>query len=95
MFGKRLNNIRKSRGFTAQQIADSININLHSYRKYESNDRQPSYEILIKLADKLNVSTDYLLCRDENTQSTEVSIANGCVPADLRAVEGDRPYKNK
>ena len=64
MFNKRLNEIRKSKGFTAQQMADSLNINLRSYRKYESGDRQPSLDMLIKIADKLNVYTDYLLERD-------------------------------
>jgi len=61
MFGKILNETRKSQGITAQQMADYLNINLHSYRKYESNHRQPSFEILIKIANKLNVTTDYLL----------------------------------
>ena len=65
MFSSRLNSTRKNKGFTAQQMADSVGVNLHSYRKYESGHRQPSFEILVKLADKLNVSTDYLLCRDK------------------------------
>jgi len=65
VFGKRLNETRKSKGYTAQQIADVAGVNLPSYRKYESNDRQPSYEILIKIADKLEVTTDYLLGRSE------------------------------
>lgn len=63
MFGKVLNQTRKSRGFTAQQMADEVGINLHSYRKYERGTRQPSFEILVKLADKLDVTTDFLLGR--------------------------------
>ena len=63
MFGNILNETRKSQGITAQQMADYLNIGLHSYRKYESNDRQPSFDILVKIANKLNVSTDYLLSR--------------------------------
>ena len=64
MFGRMLNKTRKSQGFTAQQMADCLGINLRSYRHYESGDRQPSLEMLIKIADKLNVSVDYLLERD-------------------------------
>lgn len=63
MFGEILNKTRKSKGITAQQMADYLNINLRSYRAYESNDRQPSFETLLKIADKLDVSTDYLLGR--------------------------------
>lgn len=63
-FGKRLNAARKSRGYTAQQMADALGVALRSYRFYESDYRQPSYTILVRIADVLDVSTDYLLCRD-------------------------------
>jgi len=63
MIGDVLNKTRKSQGFTAQQMADYLGINLRSYRAYESNDRHPSLRMLVKIADKLNVTTDYLLCR--------------------------------
>ena len=63
MIGEILNKTRKSRKLTAQQMADYLNINLRSYRAYESNDRRPSLQMLIKIADKLEVTTDYLLGR--------------------------------
>jgi len=63
MIGEILNKTRKAKGLTAQQMADYLNINLRSYRAYESNDRQPSLEILIKIAGNLAVTTDYLLGR--------------------------------
>lgn len=63
-FGKRLNLARKKRGLTAQKMADILGVALRSYRFYESDYRQPSFDILIKIADTLDVSTDYLLCRD-------------------------------
>lgn len=65
MFHKRLNETRKLKGITAQQMADLLHINIRSYRLYESADRSPSLEILVKIADILEVSTDFLLCRDE------------------------------
>ncbi len=69
MFNERLNQIRKSKGVTAQQMADLLHINIRSYRAYESADRSPSLEILVKIADILEVSTDYLLCRDDFLKS--------------------------
>ena len=75
MFGEILNKTRKSKGITAQQMADHLNISLRSYRYYESNDRQPSYDTLVKIADKLDVTTDFLLCRthpgERDGQDTE------------------------
>lgn len=71
MFQRRLNKTRKERGITAQQMADALNINIRAYRKYESKSTVktghtlPPIPNLIKIADILDVSTDWLLCRDE------------------------------
>ncbi len=65
MFSKRLNETRKQRGITAQQMANHLGIELRSYRNYESGDREPSLNLLVKIADKLDVSVDYLLGRTD------------------------------
>ena len=67
MFGKRLNAARKEREFTAQQMADQLHITLSNYRKYESGRAYPPVDKLVQIADILNVTTDYLLCREEKT----------------------------
>lgn len=64
-FGKRLNQLRRKSGYTAQNMADMLGIGIRSYRAYESDDREPGFENLVKIADYLDVSTDYLLERDE------------------------------
>ena len=63
MIGGILNKTRKLKGITAQQMADHLDMGLRAYRNYESNDRQPSLETLVKIANKLDVTTDYLLDR--------------------------------
>ncbi len=65
MFSKRLNQTRKELGITAQQMADTLNTGIRNYRKYESGDAKPTLDGLVQIADILDVSTDYLLCRDE------------------------------
>jgi len=72
MFGQRLNKTRKERGFTAQQMADFLNITLRAYRFYESGTNQPSLDALVKIADKLEVSVDYLLERDSFLESKNI-----------------------
>lgn len=69
MFNERLNRTRKGKGLTAQQMADKLCMNIRSYRAYESADRSPNIETLVKIADILDVSTDYLLCRDSFLKS--------------------------
>ena len=65
MFGKRLNDTRKEKGYSAQQVADFLHVSVRNYRKYESGDVKPPLEGLVAIADILDVSTDYLLGRDE------------------------------
>lgn len=64
MFGKRLREVRMARKKTQQRIADDVGLALRSYQCYEQGVREPSLDMLVKLADVLEVPTDYLLCRD-------------------------------
>lgn len=72
-FGKRLREIRQSAGFTQKQLADSIHVSKATISNYETEERQPSLEILKDLARTLHVSTDYLLDMGENTQIFDFS----------------------
>lgn len=65
MFSQRLNQIRKDRGLSAQKMADLLHTGIRNYRKYESGDAKPTLDGLVQIADILDVSTDYLLCRDD------------------------------
>ena len=65
LFHERLNSTRKERGFTAQKMADLLAVTIRTYRNYESGFSAPSLPMLVLIADILDVSTDFLLCRDE------------------------------
>lgn len=58
---KNLKNVRESRNMTQGQVAKILNVTQQAYSRYENNIRQPSFEIIIKLAKYFNVSIDYLL----------------------------------
>lgn len=73
MFNKRLREMRKKREFTQQNMADFLQISLNSYQKYEQAERCPSFDTLVKIADILDVSLDYLFCRDSFMKSHAVS----------------------
>lgn len=74
MFYKRIKELRKRNKFTQQNMADMLNISLNGYQKYEQSERQPSLDMLVKIADILQVPTDYLLGRDEYLRSLGVSV---------------------
>ena len=64
MFCKRLRETRMARNMTQQSLADAVGLALRSYQCYEQGTREPPLDMLVNLADVLNVPTDYLLCRD-------------------------------
>lgn len=74
MFNKRLREMRMKRGFTQQRLADTLDIALRSYQCYETGTRSPNYELLIRIADTLDVSLDYLMGRDEFMKSHGVAV---------------------
>lgn len=65
MFNKRLREMRMKRGFTQQRLADSVDIALRTYQCYETGTRTPCYDLLVRIADILDVSLDYLMGRDD------------------------------
>lgn len=74
MFKDRLRATRIYRGFTAQTLADQLQMGLRNYQKYESGDARPTFEGLVVLADFLSVPTDFLLERDDYLLSLGVSV---------------------
>lgn len=69
MFNKRLRSMRMKRGLTQQRFADILGIALRSYQCYETGTRTPCYDLLIQIANTLDVSLDYLLGRDDFMKS--------------------------
>ena len=61
MISDKLKELRTERNITQKEIADFLECSPNVYSRYEIGARNPSYEILIKIADFYNVSTDYLL----------------------------------
>lgn len=59
--GDKLRSLRMEKKLTQKQVADRIGLAISAVSSYESNNRYPSYEVLIKLARIFHVSTDYLL----------------------------------
>ena len=58
-----LRSLRKQQGLTQKEVADKLGIHCTTYTKYETGASEPSFEMLNKLADLYDISTDYLLGR--------------------------------
>lgn len=61
----RIRNLREDADLTQKQIAQMLNCSQVAYSYYELGKRDIPTEVLIKLADYYNTSTDYLLGRTD------------------------------
>lgn len=60
-FASRLRLLRLDKNLRQEQVAKLIGVNKSAISTYENNTRQPSFDILVRLATLYRVSTDYLL----------------------------------
>lgn len=62
-FGEHLKDIRVGKNMTQKSLAIAANLTERGIQRYELNERKPSFDAIIALADALNISADYLLGR--------------------------------
>ncbi len=60
-FGAKLRTLRKQAGMSQTELAKRLNITKSVVSYYELQERTPSPDVLIQLADIFHVSTDFLL----------------------------------
>ncbi len=61
MFGEKLKNLRTAQKMSQKELAERIGIAKSVISFYESGERFPSYDVLIKISRIFNVTTDFLL----------------------------------
>ncbi len=66
VFPDRLRSAREYRGLTQNDLAKMTGLNPAAVSHFETGGRKPSFDNLRLLADKLDVTTDYLLGRVEH-----------------------------
>ena len=71
-FGQRLKNLRICSSLTQAQLAELLNVSKSVISYYESMERTPSADVLIKLSEAFHVSADYLLgtCSEKTIELT-------------------------
>ena len=66
-FGKKLQQLRKEKKWTEDELGKQIGIHGRSIGAYEAGINFPSRKTLLKLADIFGVSIEYFLVEEENT----------------------------
>lgn len=64
-FAERLKTLRKEVKLTQTQITEKLNISQQAYASWERGAKRPTQENLVKIAQVLNVTVDYLLGNSE------------------------------
>ena len=77
MFGNVLKNLRVSKGLSQEELSNKFGVSTSTIGMYETNKREPNFDLLKEFANFFNVSTDYLLeqiKKDDLTNSDIVQI---------------------
>ena len=67
--GSRLNALRKKSNISQVNLSVACEVSRETISTYENNKNMPSCEVLVKIADYLGKTTDYLLCRTNSDVS--------------------------
>jgi transcriptional regulator with XRE-family HTH domain len=73
-FGEKIKALRTRRGTTLKELAAALGLSAHGYiSELEGGKKTPTVELVIKIAEFFNVSTDELLKDDLKVQYSSVN----------------------
>lgn len=99
MFGEQIKNLRTLKGLNQVELAKFLGVTKQSVSNWENENIMPSIDMLIKIAEFFNVTTDYLLGLSEkrtlNTEGlTDLQISHiQEIINDIISLKTDKSYK--
>lgn len=64
--GERIGHLRRERNITQKKLSEILGVTPRMVSFYESNDREPSTEVLAKIANYFDTTVDYLIGNSAN-----------------------------
>ena len=85
MIGDRIKQLRTDAKMTQPELAAKLEVTRSAVATYENNTRQPSFHILVRIAEIFHVSTDYLLLgsRDDSLDVSGLTIEQKAILVNL------------
>lgn len=74
--GDKLRILRETFGFTQEELANKVQLSKPNICKYEKGTVEPNIETLLKFSELFNVSLDYLLCKTDIPNITNLETPN-------------------
>jgi len=65
-FADRLSLLIETHNISKKELAETLGVTYRQLRRYETGERRPDFDGLLKLADFFNVSLDYLVGRTDD-----------------------------
>ena len=64
VFSVRLKELRLKKGLTQTELGEKVGVKQSTFTNWENGKREPNFETIIKIADLLEVSLDWLFGRE-------------------------------
>jgi transcriptional regulator with XRE-family HTH domain len=71
-FGKRLQEERKKKGLSQEEVAKHLKTKAPVVGRYEREEMKPSIEVATKIADLLGISLDYLVGKTDTELNNDI-----------------------
>ena len=66
MFGDRIKELRNNHTWTQQELGDRLGVSKQSVSNWENGNIMPSIDVLVRMSDLFQTSTDYILDREND-----------------------------
>jgi len=87
-FGKRVRDLRKKQGMTQESLAEDLNASVEHLSRIEHGKDGVSIDLILEIANRFEVSTDYLLTGDDlNNQLVKTRLKR--IKDEISAIIGD------
>ena len=91
---ERLVTLRKSLGINKAEAARRLNMSAMGYGRYESGEREPSYQTLCFIAQTFHSSIEYLYGTSDSKDATVITISKNDEPELFALVQSARNDSN-
>ena len=85
-FQDRLKAARVSKGYSQAELANKISVHVTNISRYERSENKPTTEVLSKMAEALDITTDYLMS-GSNDDKANNAIADKELLSQFKKVE--------
>lgn len=89
LFKERIQELRKKNNLTQEQLANALNITPQSISKWENGLSTPDLEMLLNIANKFNVSCDYLLGNETAVNVENKDVTKLLLRIEVNEIDGD------